>query len=171
MKENKGITLMTLVITIIVLLILAGISLNEGTSLIKKAKVENIMTNMITIKAKAKVIAEEVNAQVWNLAESDKLEKKQELYTQEYKMGNSVSLTTEQINALDSQIGNSYECYLIITGTLEKMGLSDIQDGDNYVVVYNLSDYTKLDIVFLSGIQYEGTMYYTLSKLQEKFEI
>ena len=40
-KNNKsGITLIALVITIIVILILAGITINSGTDLIKKSKLK-----------------------------------------------------------------------------------------------------------------------------------
>jgi hypothetical protein len=49
---------------------------------------------------------------------------------------------------------------------LDKLS-NEIQDGE-YVVVYNASDYSKLDIVCKNGIQYDGKNYYTLSSLQSK---
>ena len=39
-NKNRGITLASLVITIIVLLIIAGISVYSGTDIIKRAKLE-----------------------------------------------------------------------------------------------------------------------------------
>ena len=60
-KKNKGITLVALVIMIIVIMILAGITITQGSDLIKTTKVETYVTNMITIKSKAKVYAEEAN--------------------------------------------------------------------------------------------------------------
>ena len=44
-ERNKGVTLATLVITIVVLLILSGITINYGVSNIKRAKIQNIKTN------------------------------------------------------------------------------------------------------------------------------
>lgn len=46
------------------------------------------------------------------------------------------------------------------------MGLSDIDNIENYIVVYNAQDNTKLDVIYNSGIEYENKTYYTLSSLQ-----
>ena len=43
-NKNRGITLASLVITIIVLLIIAGISVYSGTDIIKRAKLEELKT-------------------------------------------------------------------------------------------------------------------------------
>ena len=59
--NDKGITLASLVITIIVLLIIASIAIYYGTEAIKKANVENIRTNMLLINSKAKEYCEEAN--------------------------------------------------------------------------------------------------------------
>lgn len=64
-KNNNGITMIALVVTIIVLMILAGVSIMYGTDAVSKVKQEGIITNMIAIKSKAKVLAEEVNAKIW----------------------------------------------------------------------------------------------------------
>lgn len=60
-KNNKGITIVSLVIVIIVLIIIAGVSIGVGGNVIKSAKLQSINTNMLLIQAKAKVIAEESN--------------------------------------------------------------------------------------------------------------
>lgn len=168
LKENKGITIIALVIMIIVILILAGISLIEGTSLIKQTKIENLMTNMITIRAKSKVFAEEVNAEVWDV--EDKSTKRQNLYSEKYSMS-VPSNETELISKVDSSVntGNSCECYEITKETLSVMGLDELvneTENGEYIVVYDSSDYTNLDIIYQPGIQYKGETYYTLSSLQ-----
>ena len=61
MKENKGITMVTLVITIIVLLIIAGVSIGTGNKVIKTSELENVKTNMLLIKAKGKQYVENAN--------------------------------------------------------------------------------------------------------------
>lgn len=61
LKNNKGITLIALSITIIVLLILASITIYSGTESIKKAQLENLKTNMLLIKAKAKEYVEQAS--------------------------------------------------------------------------------------------------------------
>ena len=61
MKNNKGITMIALVITIVLLLILAGISMQSGSDIIKKSELENIKTNMLLIKVKGKEYVESAN--------------------------------------------------------------------------------------------------------------
>ena len=164
-KENKGITIISLIIIIIVMCIVAGITLKQGTTLIKQVNVDNYKTNMISIKAKSKVIAEEVNSKVWDIPEEEKLTKRQEIYETEYGM-KKTDFAEKQIEGLDSNIGTEYECYIITEQTLKKMGLSDIDKIEDYVIVYNLQDYTLLDVVYKPGIKYNEKTYYTLSNLQ-----
>ena len=95
-NNDKGITIISLVIMIIVISIIAGISITQGTTLIKQIKVDNYKTNMISIKAKAKVIAEEVNSKTWNVATEEKSAKKQELFQNDYAM--------EKVETLDVKI-------------------------------------------------------------------
>ena len=175
---KSGITLIALVITIIVILILAGISVDAGTGLIKRAKIESLMTNMITIKANAKVYAEEINAEVWDLKEEDEDVTKTKAYNRstlfeiKYKM---VKNTTDVISKVDSSIidPNKCEAYNITKETLNEMGLSDLsnnsEDGE-FVVVYDSDDYTKLEIVYPTGINYDKSTYWTLSSIKSKME-
>lgn len=58
MDKNKGITMIVLVITIALLLILAGISIQGGSSIIKRADLENLKTDMLLIKVKGKEYVE-----------------------------------------------------------------------------------------------------------------
>lgn len=168
-KANQsGITLIALVITVIVILIIASISIYEGTDLIKKSKIESLMTNMIVLKSKSKVIAEEINAATWNKTEEEKKAK----FTDEntYAM-QETTISQEQANQLDSDIQNAeYICYSITEGTLEYMDFSGLEDGENYIVVYKKDDFTKLDIVYKEAIPYDGESFYTLSSLQAKME-
>ena len=52
MKKNNGITLITLVITIIILTIIGSITVYEGVQSIEEAKVQKCITNMLSIKSK-----------------------------------------------------------------------------------------------------------------------
>ena len=61
MDKNKGITMIVLVITIALLLILAGISIQGGSSIIKRADLENLKTDMLLIKVKGKEYVENAN--------------------------------------------------------------------------------------------------------------
>lgn len=170
-KENKGITLIALVITIILIIILAGISLTYGTGLLENAEVETYITNMVTIKSKAKVYAEEIHAKTWDINKESLSEKKNELYLDNYHMitPSNADFIIEKIN--DSE--NNYDCYEVTADTLDLMGLGELKEeqyDNDYVVVYNQQDYTKLDVVYKQGIEYKDNIYYTLSSLQNVVE-
>lgn len=173
LQSNNGITLLALTVTIIVLIILASISINEGKNLIKDAKVDSIVTNMLTIKGKAKVYAEETNSKIWNLSDEEKSTKRVEIYESDYSM-TSITFNNSLIEAdLSDEIKNEgYECYSITSNTLEKMGFDELakEEGDKYAVVYNSKDFTKLDIVYLDGVKYKNDTYFTLSRLQQALE-
>ncbi len=171
-KKNKGITLVALVIMIIVIMILAGITITQGSDLIKTTKVETYVTNMITIKSKAKVYAEEANAEVWDA--EDKSSKRAEIFLEKYKMNQSGN-QDELISKVDDKVntGNGCECYDITTDTLKDMGLNELAEetgNGDYVVVYDASNYKNIEIIYVNGIEYRNVRYYTLSKLQEALD-
>ena len=58
MKNQKGITLSTLVVTIIILVILAAVSLRTGSEVLNSSKMQNLKTNMLLIQAKAREYTE-----------------------------------------------------------------------------------------------------------------
>lgn len=55
-KDNKGITIIALIITVIVMLILVTITVRYGTDEIKKAKLEDLKSTMLIIKGRAQII-------------------------------------------------------------------------------------------------------------------
>lgn len=173
LKSCKGITMIALVVTIVILIILASISIIEGKKLIKEAKIENILTDMITIKAKVKGYAEEINSEVWDLKEN-KEEKIKELFKQKYNIDNTDITNNDILSQIDSNITNKI-CFEISQSALTEMGLMDIaqslsdEERQNYIMVYDVNDCTNLDIVCIEGIPYDGVSYYSLSCLQNKF--
>ena len=59
LKSNKGVTIIALVTTIVILIILTGVSLTAGYSSLEKVRVGRIITNMTLVKAKADNLYEE----------------------------------------------------------------------------------------------------------------
>ncbi len=59
LKNNKGITILALVITVLILLILTGVSLGTGYSVITDIKLGRTVANMALVKAKAETIYEQ----------------------------------------------------------------------------------------------------------------
>lgn len=169
-KNESGITLTALLITIIVIIIIGTITIREGTTAIKQAKLRTIVTNLLSIKAKAKACAEEVDAATWNVGNDDERQnKKTEMYTGYGMTEVAISQISEEAEAqINSEI-NKQECdiYKITGNTLTKMGLDDLDDGKEYFIIYDRNDFNKMDIVYSSGISYNNSSYYTLSEMEK----
>jgi len=164
LRNNSGITLIALVITVIVMLIIAAVTIHGGTQVIKEAKVEDIKTNMLLIQAKLKIYVEQA-----------KFEKKtiDDLTSQE---DGTITLTN---NSSSIKLKNSAEngFYKIVdpdssdssTATLSAINLSDLKSED-YLVSINID---SIDVVvkYVPGVtDSDGKTYDKLvkSELKEK---
>ena len=176
--EQKGITLLALVVTIIVLAILGGISIVKGNDLIRKAKAETYETNMLTIQAKAKEFEENTEAKNWQEKNSDKdengLSTKENKNREEYKNKYFLELIEDktQYKNYTQWYEQEYTYYALTQKALENMNLSDLWNEDQcYIIRYPLEDGDieglKLDIIYANGVTYQGKTYYKLSQLQE----
>ncbi len=175
-KNNSGITLLVLVITIVVLTIIASITVYEGKELIDKSKVQTLQTNMLTIQAKTKAYAEEIEAKIWvkdgdekETARNNGFLDKGEFKRLPYQEDN---LTQTHLEHLSEEIkSGGYSAYLVTGSALEKMGLNDISN-EIYYVVYNQkeneneNDSMLIDVIYKEGIRYNKNTYYTLSEIQ-----
>lgn len=135
-KNNKGITLISLIITVIILMILAYTTISIGGNLSNKAKFENVQTNLLLIKSKCDILGNEV-------AIGEKGEN--ELYGE-----------------LESK-GTYAGWYRLSQGELNNIGVKDAKEKDGYYVNYGSDG--KVDVAFEKGVAFEGETYYTLSSI------
>ena len=167
-KNDSGITLIALVMTIIVLIIIVSISSYEGSRMIATSKVQTLETNMLTIQAKAKGYAEEIDAKIYTESQKDTARNKKFI---EKGFSGPITLNKEFLDQVELKIRNSYVAYSTKGNSenegkvLTDMGLSEIKD-EEYIVVYSLTDYRIMDVVYPAGINYEDETFYTLSSLQ-----
>ena len=117
LNNENAITIIALIITIIIMLILAGVGVHFGNEALNKAKLEDIKTDMSSIKTKAKIVAEK-----YNFKDIDNL------------IGSEI--TDEEAQKLG--IENSSETRKWSSNDLNEQALSTIA-GDIYVVKYNLN--------------------------------
>ena len=154
-NNSRGITLVALVVTIIILLIIAGIGIYGGTDTVKKVKLEELRTNMLLIEAKAREYVEEANFRIGTNKgnteeERSKIENiKQEIYENNAKLTKAINVTN-----LPSSIPLS-NCYVVTEDTLKLWGLNKIKldTNENYLLefdennlsveVYNTKGYEK----------------------------
>lgn len=141
LNREKGITLVALIITIVLMLILAGVGIDFGSDAITKAKLEDIKTDMISIKTKAKIIADQ-----YSIKEIDNLV--------------GTQITDEEATKLG--ITNNKNIRKWSKEDLTNQGLSTI-DGDTYIVNYSADGNNTCEVYYLNG--YEGK--YSLTELKE----
>ena len=172
-RSNSGVTLAVLVITIIVMIIIITVSVNVGKDIIKKSKVQTLETNMLTIQAKAKSYAEEIEAKVWAYSGSEKDTKRNAKF-EEKKMWcveqADISHFLDYVS--NDEIQEDPVAYWVKSGSgeaLEVMGLDDIKD-EQYIVIFSKINYKQMDVIYPEGVTYGGNSYYTLSALQKKLE-
>lgn len=154
MKKNnqKGVTLVVLTITIIVLIILAGITIYTGTESIQKANLEGLKTNMLLIETKAREFVENASFDLGidpqNATDEMKTNAQNELNGED--KGTLVTSDDSIISQL-LNIGISQEdidnenVYKLTTENLQKMGINEVESNDEegwYVIVYNIDDTT-----------------------------
>ena len=146
--NSKGITIVALTITIIVLLIIASVTVYVGNDVIKQAQLQTINTNMMLIQVKVKTIAEQAN---FNKDTSG------------YK-GTKINASTIQ-KIIDAGAIKSEEVdkfYLLSKSDLKEMGLEKINIENGYLVNYETEE-----VIYVKGFSNEGKTYYKLSDMKQ----
>lgn len=134
----EGVTLISLIVTIVVLLIIASITVYSGKDTIKRAKLEELRTNMLLIQAKAKEYVEEANFKMGPTPDDSKKESvRKEVYEDEAKLQKATN------TAAPSSIPVA-DCYKVTAETLKEWGLDKIElvEGEEYLINFNDKDAT-----------------------------
>ena len=171
LKNNKGITLMTLVITIIVLLIIVSITVNYGIDSINKAQIQNMQTNMLLIEAKAKKYVENANFQL-GVKPDEATDEMKEKSSNELK-GKKVTendgivsiLTSIGISIEEIKNGNTYQ---VSNEDLAEMGIKGVVSNAEkgwYIIVYDVVN-ANAKIYNTNGIKTDDGEKYCLDDIR-----
>lgn len=164
MKQNqKGITLLILVVTVIILLIIAGIGIYSGMDSIKNVKLEELKTNMLLIEAKAREYVEDASFKIGKETDEIKIEQiKKEVYETNGKLRKASDIG---LTGIDKSIPIE-KCYVITKETLEDWGLNKIEldesKNEKYLLEFNEAE-IEVEIYNTKG--YEGK--YSLKNLEK----
>ena len=149
-QNSKGITLVVLVLTIVILMILTSVTVYTGSSIIKQVSLQNINTDMMLIQAKAKTIVEQAK----------------------FNKDNSNYKGTPLINVLDNKkidklidegiVENVTKYYLLSKDDLNSMGLEKVDIADGYLVNYETEE-----IIYVKGFEKDNNTYYKLSDIKD----
>ena len=153
-KDTKGITLIALVITIIVLALITGVSLNIGSQLFSNVNLKTLDTNMLLIQAKVKVISEKNQ-----FDENTPLKG-----TKVADITGDVDIDKLKNEGIINESDSSYQSYYLWNqNILDEEGLDSIKLKSNEKYIVN---YETEEIIYFPGYEHtDGKTYYRLSDL------
>lgn len=149
MKRNKGITLIALTITIIVLLILASVATYSGVGTIKSSKLNKLKQELEIMQAEVNLLYEKYKDDIKSNIE--------------ITVGKDISLKQEKANTAFSDCGvtdtTGYRLY--DAETIKELNIEGIER--EYLV-----NVAKRDVICLDGFEMDGKKYYQLKDLTKK---
>lgn len=172
MRENRGVTMLALVITIILLLIVAGISLDAGNDVIQRSNLENLKTNMLLLKGKVKEYVENANFELG----TDESKYQERIATAKSKL-KGTEITNSSIfdgnigitqSTLNTDNTNYIYYYKISTQDFIDIGITNIKSDDKnswYIVRYDVKN-AGIEVYNTDGFEYEDSKKYSLTDIQ-----
>ena len=145
--DNKGVTLISLVVTIVVLIILASIATYSGVNVIRQSKLDKFTAEM-------KIMQTEVNNLYEKYSNGTDEEKANVLNYGKVLDTQASSVFTTNASGITNSSGYKY----YDRKTIENLGIEQVEE-EFYVNVEKRSVISRL------GIEYEGEKYYTLEQL------
>ena len=150
MKNNKGVTLIALVITIIVMLIILGITVVTLDNLLRGTDLRKMKTNLHLIEARAQTLLNDY------------------LFDGTDKLGAG---TTKDVTEFGWEINEEQYIYRQWNASdLAKQGIknTDVASNEFFIIQYDIIN-EEVDVASTRGIKDEdGNSYYTLSSLRNK---
>lgn len=161
MKNEKGITLIVLIITIVLMIIIAGTAISYGGDSLKAVKLQNFRYELEQVQGKVDTIFEKIK-----------------LGSEEYiLLGNEITESEEAMNTLtiakDINYSNildterdkyyyqdnfSYYRYLTQSDIQEIFNITS-KPGDMII------NFKTREVISVEGFEYDGRTYYTLDEL------
>lgn len=162
--NQKGISAITLTITVIVLLIIAGIGISTGMNILKKVELEELKTNMLLIEAKAREYVEQANFKIGKETDTAKIQEIKDNIYGNTDAGAKLQKGTEANLANAPESIPVSECYVLTDETLNLWGLNEIKldTDEKYLVKF---DETNLSVEVYNTKGYEEK--YSLTDLEK----
>lgn len=148
LQQTSGITIIALIITIIIMLILASVTIQFGVGEVQRAKLEDIKTTMLLIKGRAQIAADK------------------ESFGESYDNTGMVKLedaTGYDLSLLQSTLGELADTsglYIWEQTAMDNNNIDvEITTEDFFVI-----DYLTGEVYYSLGYTYEGNTYYSLTR-------
>lgn len=144
-KENKGITLISLIITIILMSILVGVTTYSGINSYKHAKVKQFVAQMQLIQTRVDEIVNDSNINIQSLGQSieENVDQYSTILNNASIEGNTTDFKYFSIESLKNDL--------------------DLENIDTDVLI----NFKTREVVSIAGIEYKGSIYHTQYNLPE----
>ena len=158
MKNKKGVTLISLVVTIVVLSILISVATISGVSVLQSSKLTAFTTKM-------KIMQSKVNELYEKSSNNETITVGSTSYTGDgiKKVGKKIE-NEEYIKILTDELGytsvNNYKYW--DNDTINDLGIEGLDKNDNFLV-----DISSRSVVSCTGFKYKGNTFYTLEQLPD----
>jgi Tfp pilus assembly protein PilE len=158
LKNNRGITMIALVITVIVLIILASITTYSGVSTIRESRFYKAISEMKVMQAAVNEWYEDYksgDSSIWDKGVSLNSSGKNEQITKAYN-----SAKTNNLNGTDIGDITGYKFYS------SNLIVDDLDiDGISYDFIINIE---TRNVILVDGIERKGVTYYSLNEIEEE---
>ena len=146
MKSQKGITLISTIMTVILVLIISGLAVTNGMETYRNSKVAKFQAYMKMLQKKVDIIIEEGTGYS-NLGSDLTEEQKTKLRAIITNDGNqNISTTVDELNSIKLR-------YFSVSDIEEDFEIKDIQDE----IVINFG---KREVISLNGVEKDGVTHY-----------
>lgn len=148
-KSNSGITIITLIVTIIIMVMLAAFTIEFGKGEVERTKLEDLKTTMLLIKGRAQIVVDK------------------ESFGEDYdntgmvELANAVGYNTSNLQNIFNDIDTS-NLYIWEQIAMDNNNIQVTITKTDFFVI----DYSTGEIYYSLGYTYEGNTYYSLTEMQ-----
>lgn len=153
MKKENGITLASLVITIIVLIILASVTTYSGLGTVRSSKFTKFRQELEIVQAEVDMLYEKY------IDVEEPIITNRNMTPEEQEYANN---TFKEMGITDEKEKKKYQ--LFDKEVFESLGVDGIEG--KYLV-----NIKKRDVISLEGFKYSGAMYYTLNQITDNVKV
>ncbi len=147
-KDNKAITLIALIMTVILMLILASVTTYTGLNTYRNSRLNKFVTEMQLLQSKVDDLVTTKTNEELNSMDLDSVT------TQEQENAISSAFNNGEVTTNDTNV------YKVFTKK-DILNILDVEDVENDIMV----NFQTREIISSTGIEYKGTTYYTQYKL------
>ena len=152
MKNKKGITLVSLIVTIVVMGILLSVTVIYSSDLMQKSKMTDYIGYMKLVKARADIVLEE------------------ELFNSTGDMESDVIFPSDISDIIRDKYNDTKYLIRIWNGNdIANQGIdkSILKNTNYFIIVFDTESRKTVDVIYSEGCELKETTYYTLKGMEE----